>query len=424
MKLLSKTSLMIITASIFIFWLGNIIFFFVTREMINRQINSDLMTRMSELMTTLNNKSTDIENLYVFDEITIKNLPGNKTIPPAFSDTVLYNNAQQKYIAHRTLRFSYSSPENAKEICIYKSLLSSDQLIERITLLSVLLLISFIAIIFVLNRFIFTNVWSGFSKSLEKLDEYSFNDLNSLKLPDSEIEEFNKLNKVLLEMAARIQNDYRNLKELTANTSHEIQTPLAIIKNKAELLLQSDKLGNEEMESLGSILNTVSRLSKLNQSLLLITRIENMQYEETETIDLAAAIDKSINHLDMLVSASELRLEKNIKKFEIDINPVLLDILISNLIKNAIQHGREKGKLAIVIEGPFLSISNYGDPLPFPREHLFKRFIKGSAIKGGTGIGLELVRKICNYYKLNISYSYGEELHSFKIDFTPRAITS
>ena len=422
MKLLSKTSLMIITASIFIFWLGNIIFFFVTREMINRQINSELMTRMSELMTGLNNETTDIENLYAFDKITIKDLPVNKTIPPVFSDTVLYNNAQQKYIAHRALRFSFSSPEHAKEICIYKSLLSSDQLIERITLLSVLLLISFIAIIFVLNRFIFTNVWSGFSKSLEKLDEYSFTDLNSLKLPDSEIEEFNKLNKVLLEMAARIQNDYRNLKELTANTSHEIQTPLAIIKNKAELLLQSDKLGNEEMESLGSILNTVSRLSKLNQSLLLITRIENMQYEETETIDLAAAIDKSINQLDMLFSASELQLEKNTIQLKIDINPVLLDVLISNLIKNAIQHGREKGKLAIVMNGPFLTISNFGDPLPFPQEHLFGRFIKGSANKGGTGIGLELVRKICNYYKLKISYSYGEELHSFKIDFTPRAI--
>ena len=421
MKLLSKTSLMIITASIFIFWLGNIIFFFVTREMINRQINSDLMTRMSEVMTALDNKKADIGSLSVFEEITINDYQGVAPMPPSFSDTVLYNNAQQKYIAHRALSFTYLSPDSTKEIHIYKSLLSSDQLIERITLLSVLLLISFIAIIFVLNRFIFTNVWSGFSKSLERLDKYSFTDLDNLKLPESEIEEFDRLNQVLLEMASRIQNDYRNLKELTANTSHEIQTPLAIIKNKSELLMQSEKLGQEEMEALDSILNTVSRLSKLNQSLLLITRIENMQYEESETIDLDHAIEKSLDHLEIFLNAGEIEIDKDIPELSVDFNPVLLDILLSNLIKNAIQHGRNRSRITIKTDGKSLLISNTGDPLPFPREHLFTRFIKGSSAKGGTGIGLELVRKICNYYKLNIIYSYSEDLHTFKIDFTPRA---
>ena len=175
------------------------------------------------------------------------------------------------------------------------------------------------------------------------------------------------------------------------------------------------------MEALDSILNTVSRLSKLNQSLLLITRIENMQYEESETIDLDHAIEKSLDHLEIFLNAGEIEIDKDIPELSVDFNPVLLDILLSNLIKNAIQHGRNRSRITIKTDGKSLLISNTGDPLPFPREHLFTRFIKGSSAKGGTGIGLELVRKICNYYKLNIIYSYSEDLHTFKIDFTPRA---
>ena len=154
MKLLSKTSLLIITASIFIFWVGNIIFFFVTREMINKQINSDLMTRMSEVMTLIKGGEGNPENLALFDEISISETVPDRVIPPTFSDTVLYNTAQQKYVAHRALRFTLSVNNEINEVSIYKSLLSSDKLIERVTLLSVLMLISFIGVIFVLNRYI------------------------------------------------------------------------------------------------------------------------------------------------------------------------------------------------------------------------------------------------------------------------------
>lgn len=418
MKLLSKTSLLIITGSIFIFWIGNIVFFHITREMINKNINSELMTQMSGVMTKLNNGESIVGLPGSFDEVSVLEARSQRPDPPVFSDTVLYNASQQKFIAHRALRFSYRSSDGIRDIIIYKSLLSSDGLIERITLLSVALLIVFIIMIYILNRRVFTNVWLGFSSSLKRLDIYDFNKPDGLSLPRSEIDEFERLNQVLLEMAGRIQSDYSNLKELTANTSHEIQTPLAIIRTKAELLLQSNNLSEADMETLGSILNTTGRLSKLNQSLLLIAKIENNQFEDSEIIDLEKALGDYIDNLESLIVAGDFNLVSSLKQCSVQINHVLLDVLISNLLKNAITHGKPKSEIIVNLSGCIFEVSNHGDPLVFPDDQLFKRFIKSSGKEGSTGIGLEIVRKICNYYKIDVDYIYKEGVHTFRVDFS------
>jgi len=418
MKLLSKTSLLIITGSIFIFWIGNLVFFRITREVINEHINNELMTQMAGLMTRLNQGET-ISNLPgSFDQINIIETNIHPGQPPVLSDTVLYNASQQKFIAHRALRFSYNSDKGSRDIIIYKSLLSSDALIERITLLSVALLIVFIIMIYILNRYIFTNIWSAFSNSLKRLDVYDFNKPGGLVLPVSEIAEFDRLNKVLLEMADRIQSDYKSLKELTANTSHEIQTPLAIIRNKAELLLQSENLSETDLETVSSILNTTGRLSKLNQSLLLIAKIENKQFEESEKIDLKDALETYITNLDVLINAGGFSINSELDNCTIRMNHMLLDVLISNLLKNAITHGTGGSDIGVRLKNCIVEISNQGAPLPFSEDQLFKRFIKGSGKEGGTGIGLEIVRKICNYYRINVKHIYSEGTHSFRVDFS------
>lgn len=417
MKLLSKTSLLIITASIFIFWIGNIVFFFVAKEMIESHINTELMTQMTSVVSQLDSGKTDPEELNLIDEMSIKKVDPTFARPPALSDTVLYSKSQQKYIPHRALRFTYRFGETNNEITIYKSLLSSDKLIERISLSSIVLVIAFIIMIFVLNRYIFSNVWLSFTKSLKKVEEYDIKNLDRLSLPDSEIDEFEKLNRVLLEMVERLQSDYQNLKDLTANTSHEIQTPLAIIKGKTELLLQSETLSEEEMNIVSSILNTTGRLSKLNQSLLFIAKIENNQFEEREVIDLKKTILTSLENMDIMLQAGNFTVIPNLEKCTVNINPVLLDVLVTNLLKNAVSHGTKGTRLDISLGNSILNISNAGEPLPFPDDQLFRRFIKDSGKKGSSGIGLEIVRKICQYYNIVVSHSYLDGIHTFRVNF-------
>lgn len=418
MKLLSKTSLLIITGSIFIFWIGNLVFFRITREAINEHINNELMTQMAGVMTRINQGEEINELPGSYDQVSVISYDAASFRPPLFSDTVLYSTSQQKFIAHRALHFSYMANDGNRDIIIFKSLLSSDALIERITLLSVALLIVFIIMIYILNRYIFTNVWSAFSNSLERLDIYDFNKPGGLVLPASEITEFDKLNRVLLEMADRIQSDYKSLKELTANTSHEIQTPLAIIRNKAELLLQSENLNETDLETVNSIINTTGRLSKLNQSLLLIAKIENKQFEDNEEIKLGEALEKYIDNLDVLINAGGFKVVSNLNDCSIRMNHMLLDILISNLLKNAITHGTKGCDIGVNLDNFVLEISNLGAPLSFSEDLLFKRFIKGSGKEGSTGIGLEIVRKISGYYRIEVAHSYTEGLHIFRLDFS------
>lgn len=418
MKLLSKTSLLIITASIFIFWIGNIVFFFVAKEMIGSHINTELMTQMTSVISQLENSEADPARLSLSDEISIKEVDESLVMIPAFRDTVLYSPSQEKYIPHRALGFTHKFANSNQQIIIYKSLLSSDKLIERISLSSIILVISFIFMIFVLNRYIFSNVWSSFTTSLRKAEEYDIKNLDPLSLPDSEIDEFDNLNRVLLDMVERLQSDYQNLKDLTANTSHEIQTPLAIIKGKAELLMQSENMSEEEMNIVNSIITTTGRLSKLNQSLLLIAKIENHQFEERESIDLKKTLEGTLDNMDLLLNVGDFTVKTRFDNCLISINPTLLDILVSNLLKNAVSHGTRGSELDVILRNSVMTVSNYGNPLPFPDDQLFRRFIKDSAKQGGSGIGLEIVRKICNYYNLKVDHTYLGGIHSFIVDFS------
>jgi signal transduction histidine kinase len=418
MKLLSKTSLLIITASIFIFWIGNIVFFIVSKEMISQHINSELMSQMIVVKSQIGSAETDKLNLNLNDLVSIREVAPDDFQPPLLSDTVLFSSTQAKYIPHRALKFTFTADEINHEVIIFKSLLSSDNLIQRITISSIIQLIVFILMIYILNRYIFSNVWSIFSSSMGRVEDYDIKSREKLTLPRSEIDEFEKLNSVLLEMVDRIQTDYLSLKELTANTSHEIQTPLAIINNKAEILLQSESLTEADMEIVDSIISTTARLSKLNQSLLLITKIENHQFEESEDIDMAEALEKYLDGLEALVNEGRYKIVSSLKGGLVRINPVLLDVLVSNLLKNAIMHGTKGGDINLSYNDNILVVSNTGEPFGFESERLFERFFKGSNKQGSSGLGLEIVRKICNYYRIDVAHSYLEGRHSFRIDFS------
>ncbi|MBI9068100.1 MAG: HAMP domain-containing histidine kinase [Salinivirgaceae bacterium] len=418
MRLLSKTTLLIVTVSIFIFLIGNIVFFHISKAMIKKHIDTELVSQMHRVLSKIN-KSEELFQLTQFsDEVVIKVMPASYVQHPQFSDTVLYDKIQKRYVPHRSLKFTYKSVNVNRKISIYKSLLSSDKLIERITISSIVMVMIFVLMIYILNRFVFRNVWSNFFSSLKKIENYDIKSLEKLKLEETEIDEFDKLNKVLTKLVNRIQSDYQSLKELTANTSHEIQTPLAIIRNKAEMLLQSDNLSEKEMQEVYSILTTSDRLSKLNQSLLLITKIENNLFDEFEEIHVNEILEKHLNNFAMLFEAGEFKVSSELTEGSISINPILLDILVSNLMKNAVAHGTKEGNIHVAYHHPMLQIKNDGERLPFPEEHIFTRFVRGTNGSTSNGLGLEIVSKICNYYSITINYSFKEKQHCFAIDFS------
>ncbi|NPA45070.1 MAG: HAMP domain-containing histidine kinase, partial [Chlorobi bacterium] len=384
MKLLSKTSLLIITVSIFIFMAGNITFFYVLKHMINKHVTNELKEDVLTLKKKIKENKNIINSISINKDISVKEIKPNIYQQQKIKDTVLFNTLKKKYIPYKSISFTTNIKNKRYLVTIYKSMLSSNNLIEKITVASIIMVVIFLGMIYILNRFIFVKVWSDFFDNLKKVRSYNINSRKKLNLNTSEIDEFNKLKDVLLQMTERIRQDFQNLKELTENTSHEIQTPLAIIKSKAELLLQSENIKEKDAELIFSILNTSERLSKLNKSLLMISKIENNQFNENQTLNIKNVVNKIIKNFDILFEAGEFNLKFSAEEFYIKINPVLLDVLISNLIKNAIAHTKKGNEINIKIYNYFVKISNHGNKSDIVPENLFKRFKKGKTNKNGT----------------------------------------
>lgn len=126
------------------------------------------------------------------------------------------------------------------------------------------------------------------------------------------ISEFDQMNSTLEEMMAKMQTDFVNLKEFTENASHELQTPLAIIKSKLELMMNDGKLSVIQRKQLHEIFQTVIRLSKLNEALLLLSKIENRQFVDPAEVDLCGLIRERISYLEELFELKQINLSINV----------------------------------------------------------------------------------------------------------------
>ncbi|MEZ5073191.1 MAG: HAMP domain-containing sensor histidine kinase [Bacteroidales bacterium] len=223
--------------------------------------------------------------------------------------------------------------------------------------------------------------------------------------------------RVLERMTHRLASDYRELQEYTEHTTHELQTPLAVIKSKTELLMQSTRLGEEEMSLLQSILHSTGQLSRLNAALTLLTRIENRQFPGRKALRAGVLFDRHLENLTELIDMRRIHVHKG--KWDehttLVMDEGLADILVANLLKNAVLHNREGGRLELDIREHRLEIRNEGEPLRFSEQDLFLRFVRDKGKSGNLGLGLSIVKKICETYGYEISYAYDSGYHRFSI---------
>ncbi len=236
-------------------------------------------------------------------------------------------------------------------ISIYKSLEDTHKLITDLFLIICLAFILLSVILVAVNYWISRKIWVPFYHTLDKIKDFNINDNLKLNLSPTGIREFDRLNRVLNIMSEKIRADYLNLKEFTEDASHEIQTPLSVIKSKLELLFQSENLTDKQAENIRAIYEATTRLSKLNYSLLLISKIQNQQYASTEQVDLAVIIDKFLLHFQEIIEQKNIRIDRQYRKdYTLSMNPDLAEILISNLLGNAIKHNIEDGWVSIDLD--------------------------------------------------------------------------
>jgi len=418
LRLLTKTTLNLLSISLFIYLFGVIAFYYSLRIQVDSNVNKEMEKRKSNIVRQMKEAHSSVAQPPNQNEMVMVKPVEKAAIADRFNDTLIYNREEQRYQLFRQLGFSETVSNQAYDIRIFKSLEETDTLIIRIITIMTVLVILLIIALLVVNRYSSRLVWSVFYDTVGKINRYDLNTHEDFALQDSDVKEFADLNRVLKTMTERIKNDYLNLKEYTENASHEIQTPLAVINSKLELLLQSGEMEEKQYKTLADAYEASIRLSKYNSTLILLAKIENKQFPESKKVFPEAIFKELLDNLDDLIHDKKIEVVKHIvPDVTLQMNPYLAEMLIVNLVKNAVRHNVKGGKLILEVNEGFIQISNSGLKIPLDENLLFKRFYKSSASPESLGLGLSIVQKICELYGFKVSYQFDEGLHRLRVSF-------
>lgn len=427
MKLLSKTNRYYITAALIVFLIGTGVCYFLLTRIMNEEVTEQLHMKAAAIKNDLDVMDAIPENFVSpGDGASIKlyckcNLSSQ---PDEYlRDTTIYSAEAKEDLTYRKYTFYYTPKRAEKQastykITIKKALFEEDDLLIAIGKAMFFLFALLLLVMFEVNRRISKKLWKPFYESISRVEEFTVSQGHVLNFPSSGIQEFDELNKVLHEMTQKISEDYHRLKDFSENASHEIQTPLAIIKTKLELLMQAEGLKEAEIKLISDAYESAGRLSKLNQALILLTRIGNKQFGETKMVKFDELIQARVIPFKELIDHKGLVLDLHLRGGpEKEMNPALADILFSNLLGNAIKHNHPCGNITVRTNKDEISISNTGVSVPEDPSCFFERFRKADASSDSLGLGLAIVKQICEESGIAVSYSYQEGIHSLLLKF-------
>jgi signal transduction histidine kinase len=261
------------------------------------------------------------------------------------------------------------------------------------------------------------SLWKPFRETLSKLQAFKLNSQTPIEFAATDTREFEELNQALSKLIEQNISVYKTQKEFAENASHELQTPLAIIKNKLDLLLQREELTERQYRLIEEINLALTRSTRINRNLLLLAKIENYQYDDKEQFSADTVLLESLDVLMEYALNKEIQINRHIGKgIILTGNKTLVEILISNLLLNAIRHNVQKGIININLNADKLTISNSAKE-SLIAETVFKRFAKTSNESAGTGLGLSIIKEICNRHGWTIEYRFENAMHYFSIAF-------
>ena len=403
---------------------GGALLYLTIKKVIYKQIDASLITEKTIIEDQLKQTDTipDFEANFGH-QIEVKLLNYQVRNFQSIKDTDIYDPDSDSFIP---FRYIYSKSNNLEKkgfiITIYQTLSKKNELLQDISLYMFFLFFSLLLISILINYLIARKLWSPFYDSVRIAGKFDIQSDKPLDLPDTDIVEFNQLNVVFDNMTRKMRDDYLNLKEFSENASHEIQTPLAVIRSKADLLMQQKNLNKDSINLVKSINEATTKLLKLNQGLLLISKIENQVFHEKKIVSLKKIAESGLNNYKEIMQLKKIKVEiDSTDEAMVEMNEVLADVLVSNLLSNAVRFNIDGGFIKCHIDDTYLSITNSGFPMTTNPEDLFKRFHKSSEHSQSVGLGLSIVKKISESYDMSIAYTCRDSIHKIELKYRQQA---
>ncbi|WP_419698425.1 sensor histidine kinase [Mucilaginibacter sp. NFX135] len=386
---------------------------------------------ISSILINEKDKSLEVEEQEIFDyvklnhnlpqvfespdqQISFKQVPKN-SVTRKFINTTYYKNANEPESGRGLISF-VDMGHTYYKILIVESKVETEDLIQIIFGITIGVILLLLLALVITNRLILNRLWQPFYNILDELKLFHISDTRNIPQLDNSIDEFNELHQEVSAMATRVKHEYQNLKNFTENASHELLTPIAIITSKLDTLIQSENLSEGQGKLLTDLYGAVNRLNRLNQSMLLLVKVENRLLKDENLIDLKALTEEMIFQFEEIFQSKNLHVSYNLDEKQVYANRHLMEILLSNLMSNAIRHNYNGGEIKINLNAESLIIENTGDELPLRDDQIFTRFHK-SSYSEGSGLGLTISKQICENFNFSLLYSFQKPYHKFSIGY-------
>ncbi|MEZ4972597.1 MAG: HAMP domain-containing sensor histidine kinase [Cyclobacteriaceae bacterium] len=419
MKLLTRFVRHYIIYSAILLVISTPIFYVVVQSLFLEEIEEELHEHVTEFVRAAPHikSTTDIEQYSNFNrEITIREI--NHPVRKDSLYTIhMYDSIEGEEVPFRILRSGLELHGKQYEVIIQESIFENEDIIEAIVLAQITLLALLLVGLAVINRNMSKKTWGPFYDMLERLKSFDIRSGEVFLTSDTSIAEFRDLHSELTSLTRRSTQAYLSQKEFTENAAHEMQTPVAVCMSKIEVLMQSKDLNEEQAALISELYDASKRLSRLNKNLLLLARIDNQQFPDTEILDVKEMLQSVLSQYRDQIEQKEVILNtKFADELKITINPTLLEILITNLLSNAVKYTPGNGMIDIAIDNGEMLFSNSGNQME-DDSLVFQRFKRGQTSGIGNGLGLSIAKSICDVYRYGISYSYENSKHQFKVRF-------
>jgi signal transduction histidine kinase len=340
--------------------------------------------------------------------------PVEKSFTPFFADTLLLETGDMEMVPYRELHFSLTYQEEHLGVVLRHLLLGREDFLKAAAMLMGAVSALMVLLIFVGIRLVTSSVWRPFFYTIGKIQTFR-SDQPPEVLPPQQIYEFNLLNDAVNQMKQKMWRDFSRTKSFNDNAAHELQTKLALIKTMSEQLPDYLESNEEGLQTVQKIHVNTTRLSYMLRSLLLLSKIGNGEYPEKNPVAIDKIAAQTVDFFSEAMQMRGLRVKVNLQPTILEMDTGLANILITNLVKNAVVHNIHQGSIDITLDSRLLQIENTGLELEGPASDYLDRFRKGAS--GNMGLGLNIASEICRLYNFELEYHANENLHRVAVQF-------
>jgi signal transduction histidine kinase len=421
MKLLNRSLIYLSLTFLIIIGVWSVLFYLNLKDEIRDSIDDGLdNNRLLIIQKVKTDTTLLLQNKFGGNNFEIRPLSKQNAqhFKELYKDTLMYRLNEDDLEPVRILHAAFQHNNKYYHIKILSSLVEEDDLIEDSFWSIVWLFVVLIASIIIINNILLRSVWNPFYEILNYLKAFRLDKDEPPVNIATRTREFAELQNASNALIKHSKEAYATQKQFSENASHELQTPLAIITNKLELLLESEDLTGADANIIADVMNIANRLTQINKSLLLLAKIENKQFPNQKLISITERCKEFIANFKEFADYKEIQITiQETENLNVIMDASLAEMLIANLVKNAVFHNYKGGKVNLRFTMHEFTICNTGINTALHPQKIFNRFQKDAAKSQSTGLGLAICKAICDFYGISLSYRFVKNEHCFSANF-------